>query len=232
MQRGVLLWNLWSTLLWCLQAGQRRPLGWGSAGPLVGRLCNCLRLPVRVLEQEPAGAVPPGDRQRLALDVREVLRPRLGIPVPAQPPAHQLCGPADRQSGLHDTRLVVALETSVVPITAKDIFCMNILALNISSFQSCRRNCAYYLFFSRQSRRNPLWFISGSEQSRNRLLVNMSVLFKQTCMSCQLTSAFCGQITFSQHTCGISLLRPSAPMLVWRDDILQKATCSCGIHLV
>lgn len=118
-----------SRCCWCLQAGQGRSLGRGSTGPLVGRLCHRLRLHVRVLEQGPAGAFPPGDRQRLAPDVREVLRPRLGVSVPAQPPAHQLRGPADWQSGLHDTRLVVTLGTSVVLTTAEYIFCMKILML-------------------------------------------------------------------------------------------------------
>lgn len=98
---------------WCLQVGQRRSLGRSSTGSLIGRVRHRLRLHVRVLEQGSAGAFPPGDRQRLAPDVWEVLRPRLGIPVSAQPPAHQLRGPAHWQSGLHDTRLVMALGMSM-----------------------------------------------------------------------------------------------------------------------
>lgn len=98
---------LWPSALWfVLQAGQRRPVGWGSSGALFGRVCHCLRLPVWILEQGPAGAVPPGDRQCFTPDVREVLRPRLGVPVPAQPSAHQLCGAAHREPGIHEPRSV------------------------------------------------------------------------------------------------------------------------------
>lgn len=93
----------------CLQVGERCSLGWSSFGTLFGWVCHCLWLPVWVLEQGPAGAFPPGDRKRVTPDVREVVRPRLGVPVPAQPPAHQLCGSADRQPGLHDPRLVAGM---------------------------------------------------------------------------------------------------------------------------
>ncbi len=93
-------------LLFVFQVGQRCPLGWSSFGALFSRVCHCLRLSVWVLEQGPTGAFPPGDRQRVTPDVREVLRPRLGVPVPAQPPAHQLRGSAHRKPGLHDPRSV------------------------------------------------------------------------------------------------------------------------------
>lgn len=97
----------------CLQVGQRCSVGWSSRGPLFGGVCHRIRLPLRVLKQVPAGALPPGDWQRIPADVREVLCPRLGVPVPAQPPAHQLCGPADRKPGLHEPRLVASMFSSI-----------------------------------------------------------------------------------------------------------------------
>lgn len=93
-------------LLFELQVGQRCTLGWSPFGTLFSWVCHRIWLPVRVLEQGPAGAFHPGDRQCVTPHVWEVLRPRLGVPVPAQPPAHQLCCSAHRKPGLHDPRLV------------------------------------------------------------------------------------------------------------------------------
>lgn len=93
-------------LLFELQVGQRCTLGWSTFGTLFSWVCHRIWLPVRVLEQGPAGALHPGDWQCVTPHVWEVLRPRLGVPVPAQPPAHQLCCSAHRKPGLHDPRLV------------------------------------------------------------------------------------------------------------------------------
>lgn len=88
-------------------------MGWSSCGPLFGGVCHRIRLPLWVPKQVPAGALPPGDWQRIPADVREVLRPRLGVPVPAQPPAYQLCGPANGKPGLHEPRLVASMFSSI-----------------------------------------------------------------------------------------------------------------------
>lgn len=93
-------------LLFELQVGQRCTLGWSPFGTLFSWVCHRIWLPVWVLEQGPAGAFHPGDRQCVTAHVWEVLRPRLGVPVPAQPPAHQLCRSAHRKPCLHDPRLV------------------------------------------------------------------------------------------------------------------------------
>lgn len=89
-------------MVFVFQVGERCAVGWGAHGSLLSGLCHSLWLPLWVPEQTPAGALPAGHWQRLALHVWEVLSPRLGLSVPAQPPANELCGSSNRQPRPHD----------------------------------------------------------------------------------------------------------------------------------
>lgn len=118
--KGVRLHSFWVILL--LQVGERRTLGWSPTCALPGRFRHCVWLLIQLPEQDAAGDVPGSDCQCLGLYVWNFLQERMGLPVLAQPPTHQLHGLTHWKSCSDEPRCVyysITARASLEPLSVR-----------------------------------------------------------------------------------------------------------------